>query len=235
MKQKKKWTVKNIVGIICFVTLLFSIGFSIFKIFGAPADPAEAQSHERLKSDYVLMLAQCLLGCIVLFLPNAIERHFKIDIPNYMEVFYFVFLYCAIYLGEVRNFFFIIPCWDTILHTFSGAMLGVLGFSLVDIMNNSQKVKVKLSPAFTLLFAFCFALAIGGLWEIYEYSLDGLLGLNMQKFMLEDGTMLVGRAALQDTMADMIVDAVGAFTMCVLGYLNIKRKERKHKSDSPAA
>ena len=128
-----------------------------------------------------------------------------------------------------------IPCWDTILHTFSGAMLGVLGFSLLDIMNNSQKVKVKLSPAFTLLFAFCFALAIGGLWEIYEYSLDGLLGLNMQKFMLEDGTMLVGRAALQDTMADMIVDAVGAFTMCVLGYLNIKRKERKHKSDSPAA
>ena len=92
MKQKKKWTVKNIVGIICFVTLLFSIGFSICKIFGAPADPAEAQTHERLKSDYVLMLAQCLLGCIVLFLPNAIERHFKIDIPNYMEVFYFVFL-----------------------------------------------------------------------------------------------------------------------------------------------
>ena len=82
MKQKKKWTVKNIVGIICFVTLLFSIGFSICKIFGAPADPAEAQPHERLKSDYVLMLAQCLLGCIVLFLPNAIERHFKIDIPK---------------------------------------------------------------------------------------------------------------------------------------------------------
>ena len=65
--------------------------------------------------------------------------------------------------------------------------------------------------------------------------LDGLLGLNVQKFMLEDGTMLVGRAALRDTMEDMIVDAVGAFTMCVLGYLNIKRKERKHKSDSPAA
>ena len=121
MKQKKKWTVKNIVGIICFVTLLFSIGFSICKIFGAPADPAEAQPHERLKSDYVLMLAQCTLG-----LHRALfaERHraaFQIDIPNYLEVFYFVFLYCAIYLGEVRNFFFIIPCWDTILHTFSGS------------------------------------------------------------------------------------------------------------------
>ena len=159
-----------------------------------------------------------------------VEKHFKIDIPNYMEIFYFIFLYCAIYLGEVRNFFFIIPYWDLILHTFSGAMLGVLGFSIVNIMNSSEKVKVKLSPGFTLLFAFCFALAVGSLWEIYEYVMDGILHMNMQKFMLEDGTKLIGRAALSDTMEDMIVDAIGAFLMCIIGYFTLKRHNRKSTS-----
>ena len=217
---------------ICLVTLIFSIGFSIYKLFDAPAELSEARPHERLKSDYVLMLVQCLLGCVVLFLPAAIEKHFKIDIPNYMEVFYFIFLYCAIYLGEVRNFFFIIPYWDLILHTFSGAMLGVLGFSLVNIMNTSKKVQVTLSPAFTMLFSFCFALAVGGVWEIYEFVMDGLLGMNMQKFMLENGTQLIGRAALADTMEDMIVDAIGAGVMCVIGYFTQIRKSKKAASEN---
>ena len=34
------------------------------------------------------------------------------------------------------------------------------------------------------LFAFCFALAAGTVWEIYEFSGDHLLGLNMQKYRL---------------------------------------------------
>ena len=229
-QKKKKITFKDAIAMICLVTLIFSIGFSIYKLFDAPAELSEARPHERLKSDYVLMLAQCLLGCVVLFLPAAIEKHFKIDIPNYMEVFYFIFLYCAIYLGEVRNFFFIIPYWDLILHTFSGAMLGVLGFSLVNIMNSSKKVQVTLSPAFTLLFAFCFALAVGGVWEIYEFVMDGLLGMNMQKFMLENGTQLIGRAALADTMEDMIVDAIGAGVMCFIGYFTLKHKNKKERT-----
>lgn len=230
-QKKRKITFKNAVAMVCLVTLIFSIGFSIYKLFDAPAELSEARPHERLKSDYVLMLAQCLLGCVVLFLPAAIEKHFKIDIPNYMEVFYFIFLYCAIYLGEVRNFFFVVPYWDLILHTFSGAMLGVLGFSLVNIMNSSKKIRVTLSPAFTLLFAFCFALAVGSLWEIYEFVMDGLLGMNMQKFMLENGTQLVGRAALADTMEDMIVDAIGAGVMCIIGYFTLLRKSRKNSSE----
>lgn len=229
-KTGRKILIKDVVGIICLVTLLLSIGFSVFKIIDAPAELTEADPHERLKSDYVLMLVQCLLGCVVLFLPAAIEKHFQIDIPNYMEVFYFIFLYCAIYLGEVRNFFFVIPYWDLILHTFSGAMLGVLGFSIVNIMNSSKKVQVTLSPAFTLLFAFCFALAVGSIWEIYEFVMDGLLGMNMQKFMLENGTLLIGRAALSDTMEDMIVDAIGAGIMCLFGYLTLLRKSKKAAS-----
>jgi len=46
----------------------------------------------------------------------------------------------------------------------------------------------------------------------------------MQKHTLESGEMLVGRAALADTMKDLIVDSLGALVMSVVGYVSIKRE-----------
>ena len=63
---------------------------------------------------------------------------------------------------------------------------------------------MHLSPFFIAFFAFCFALAFGVVWEIYEYTVDSVAALNMQKYALEDGTLLVGREALADTMEDLI-------------------------------
>ena len=221
-RKKRDW--KKIIGNILFITLLLSIIYTIIRIVISPS--GTGTGHDKVKSDYVLMLLQCILGLIVMMIPSAIERKFCIDIPNRMEVIYFIFLYCAIYLGEVRNFYYIIPHWDTILHAFSGAMLGALGFSLVIILNDAEKVKFDLSPFFISLFAFCFALAMGAIWEIYEFTFDGLLSLNMQKFALADGTNLIGHDALRDTMKDIIVDALSALSIAVIGYYSIKEVEK---------
>jgi len=142
---------------------------------------------------------------------------------------YFIFLYCAIYLGEVRSFYYLIPYWDTILHAFSGAMLGALGFSLISILNNTKEIDLELSPFFISLFAFCFAVAAGAIWEIYEFSVDSLLTLNMQKYMLEDGTPLIGQEALADTMKDLIVDAISALVISTAGYIVNKIGDSKEK------
>ena len=96
----------------------------------------------------------------------------------------------------------------------------------VTILNNTDSMPVNLSPLFVSLFAFCFAITMGVFWEFYEYSFDGLLGLNMQKFALEDGTQLVGRLALADTMTDLFVDALGAGIISIIGGLSIKYKTR---------
>ena len=101
-------------------------------------------------------------------------------------------------------------------------MIGALGFSIVTLLNKTEKVPMELSPLFVALFSFCFAVTLGVVWEFYEYTFDGLLGLNMQKFALENGTLLIGRAALADTMMDLVVDAVGAFIMSVIGYISLK-------------
>lgn len=212
--KKRNW--KELIGKFILISFIAPMAFIIYKIIVSPTSNTENIEGLRVKTDYILMLSQCILGVIAFFIPNIISKKAKIVIPSNMYLLYIIFLYAAVFLGEVRNYFYKVPHWDTILHTCSGAMLGALGFSFVNILNKHEKVNVELSPIFVALFAFGFAITLGVMWEIYEYTFDGLLGLNMQKFALENGTQLVGRAALQDTMEDLIVDSLGAFAMSLV-------------------
>ena len=185
------------------------------------------------------MLLQCIIGVLAMLLPGMLKRRLDIVIPSNMLMLYAIFLYCAIYLGEVRSFYYNVPHWDTILHTFSGAMLGALGFSVINFLNKTDRVPMNLSPVFVVFFAFCFAVTMGVVWEIYEFTADGLLGTNMQKFGTEAGIPFPGRLALMDTMKDLIVDSIGAFVISVIGYISLKYQKgwveklqlRRHKKD----
>ena len=193
--------------------------------------------HGRVKSDYLLMSLQCFTGIAVMMLPTLIRRKWQPIVPDAMCITYYIFLYCAIILGEIFSFYYKIEHWDSILHAMSGGMLGALGFLLVDRLNTDEGVKVSMSPIFVSLFAFSFALAIGTLWEIYEFTFDALFGLNMQKAYLEDGGALIGGAALRDTMTDLVIDAVSAMAVATVGFIRgrIRRKtgntENRQASD----
>ena len=176
----------------------------------------------RTYADYVLMLLQCTLGIVVIHVPMLFSRQFKVDLPTPLYVMYIIFLYAAIFLGEVRSYYYKIPAWDSILHFFSSMMTGLIGFMLVALLNRSEHAKLSLSPFFVAMFAFCFAVAVGAVWEIYEFSGDLFLGTNMQKFVTADGTVLIGQAALADTMKDIIIDTIGALLSAVAGYFSLK-------------
>ena len=221
MAQPKR-SPRELTGRILFVSLVLSAVYSAVRIAFPPVISGDESIYVHGRSDYVLMLLQCLLGLVVHALPSLVNRKWKFPIPNFIYVMYYLFLYCAIFLGEVLNFYYVVPHWDTILHFFSGAMLGALGFILVNWLNESQQVRVSLSPAFVALFAFCFALSCGAVWEIYEYVFDGLFGLNMQKFVTAEGVMLTGHDALRDTMKDIIVDALAALLITITGYARLK-------------
>lgn len=225
MKDKEKRDWKSLIGKFVLISFVAPIAFIIYKIVVSPEINTENIEGLRVKADYVLMLFQCILGIIGFFLPNIISKKTKIVIPSNMYIAYILFLYGAVFLGEIRNYYYKISHWDTILHTFSGAMFGALGFSFVNILNKHEKVHVKLSPIFVALFAFTFAVSLGAIWEIFEFTVDGILGVNMQKFALENGIQLIGREALADTMEDLIVDCIGAFTMSVIGYISLKYKK----------
>ena len=164
MRKIKQWNWSKILSMFVFASLLVSAIFVAVRLVLAPSQP-DGSNFERLKSDYVLMLVQCVLGMVVLLLPSVIARRLKIEIPSGMMILFVIFLYCAIYLGEVRSFYYHIQSWDTVLHWFSGAMIGALGFSFVALFNNSERIPVNLSPFFVAAFAFCFAVTLGVFWE----------------------------------------------------------------------
>jgi len=222
--MKKIFNSKTVVRLV-FLTLLASVVYIGIRLILAPSGAGLPDLDVRVKSDYTLMLLQCIMGIIVMLLPGILQRRLKITIPSGMHVAFAIFLFCGVYLGEVHYFYFRVPHWDTMLHIFSGFALGALGLSILGVLNKSDSVPVSLSPAFIAIFAFSFAVSIGVIWEIYEFTVDSIAGLNMQKYILESGEYLSGREALFDTMKDLIVDSLGALVSSVAGYISIKRKD----------
>lgn len=122
----------------------------------------------------------CLLSLILLFAPLFIQNKLEITLPNDLEIAIYLFIFSAEILGEIDNFFGIIPYWDIILHTINGFLATAVGFSLVDLLNKNSK-NINLSPFYLCLVAFCFSMTIGVLWEFFEYGCDKFLNVDMQK------------------------------------------------------
>jgi hypothetical protein len=208
---------------ILFVLLIISFIYSIIGIIFSTI--GEAFISNRPYVEYIKISLQCILGIIVLFLPSALEHKFKISFSNGMHIFFILFLYGAIILGEVQGYYRKYFHWDTVLHTLSGAMLSSFGFSIIDIINKNEKINLGLSDGFMSFFSFCFAVMLDTLWEIIEFIMDIFMDLNMQQYILPDGTILIGRYALFDTMKDLIVDVLGALVISIVGYILLKKRK----------
>lgn len=122
----------------------------------------------------------CLLSLILFIVPFFIEKRFKIDLPNTLEIIILLFIFSAEILGEINNFYGIIPHWDSILHTINGFLAAAVGFALFDLLNKNVS-KIKLSPVFLCIVSFTFSMTIGILWEFFEYAADQYLLTDMQK------------------------------------------------------
>ena len=123
----------------------------------------------------------CVLTLFLFTIPYFVEKKFKISLPNALEIIILLFIFSAEILGEIQNFYGIFKHWDTMLHTLNGFLCAAIGFSLIDILNRSDKVHMNLSPVFVSLVAFCFSMTVGVLWEFFEFSGDYLLKMDMQK------------------------------------------------------
>ena len=123
----------------------------------------------------------CALTLILLTLPSLIQVNFKIELPTGLEITILVFIFAAEILGEIRAYYVKFPFWDTALHTINGFLMAAIGFALVDILNRSERVSIKLSPVFLAIVAFCFSMTVGVIWEFFEFTIDQVAGLDMQK------------------------------------------------------
>lgn len=164
---------------------------------------------------------------ILTFLPKIFEKRYKIDLPVEFEIIAVLFIYASLFLGEVHGYYTRFWWWDIILHTGSAIALGFVGFTILFVLHKGNRIKA--SPLIIAIFTFFFAVGIGAVWEIFEFAMDQIFLMNMQK------------SGLIDTMWDLIVDSVGGLIAAISGYLYLKRGEvfifdkimNRFKKDNP--
>ena len=170
-------------------------------------------------------LFENLLMIIVTLLPLIVGKVINSTIPKAMEIAFVTFCFASLVMGDLFDFYGRFPWWDMVLHGISGIMLGILGYAIY----NAFGPKDLPSPIWGPVWIICFALASGAIWEIWEYTTDGIFGLNSQEFLISSGTFdnttpLSGRAALKDTMEDLILDFMGSLCVAIASFFDIKKR-----------
>ena len=133
-----------------------------------------------LRADYHSVFI-CILTLMLFNIPFWAEKVLKITLPKELEIIILCFIFAAEILGEIGSFYTYIPWWDTMLHTINGFLMAAIGFALIDLLNNSPKFHITLSPTFVAVVAFCFSMTIGVLWEFFEFGMDTIFHTDMQK------------------------------------------------------
>lgn len=123
----------------------------------------------------------CLLTLLLFMLPTILERRLQLELPSALEIVILLFIFGAEILGEIGEFYVKLDYWDTLLHTVNGFLMAAIGFAMIDILNRSPRFHISLSPVFVACVAFCFSMTIGVLWEFFEYAMDRIFLMDMQK------------------------------------------------------
>ena len=95
------------------------------------------------------------------------------------------FIFGAMYLGNVFDFYLIIPMYDKMLHLLSGLIIGIIGYMLFMHVSNGI-VDGPFKRYMPILFSIIFAIAGAAIWEIWEFSTDQLFGFTSQNNSLHD-------------------------------------------------
>lgn len=189
-----------------------------------------------------LQMAANLLGMFAFeifqaFPKKTLFRNFSSNFQNFTIMSFFL----ASFGGAFLNFYYLIPMYDKVLHML-GCMVAVfMGYELVCAMQ--LRDRCTCSPKIAALTAVGVAFLFSTGWEIFEFVFDQWFGGDAQHWSLEkaieeaggienvfmliplDAERLEARFAIMDTMADTILNAIGAMIM----YVVLKIHPYRHK------
>ena len=157
-----------------------------------------------------------LAALLLTFLPGLLANRVRLRLPPSFLAAIALFVMASIYLGELHSFYERLWWWDLALHAGSAMGFGILGFLLVLMMFEGDRYAAP--PAALGALSFCLAMTVGTLWEILEFAMDSFFGFNMQK------------SGLDDTMGDLIVNAIGAALAALAGVAYLSDRRGRHVS-----
>ena len=172
----------------------------------------------------IFVALQAVILILLSLGPSYAEKKFKIEIPDFMESIFLVFIIASLFLGEVAEFFVRIVWWDDMLHTISGLLVAIVGFSIINSAVKNPNKKIVINPFVIAIFVFCFSMTVEIIWELIEYTIDTFSSSSNMLRTVDSVTLVPfeGLFAIKDTMHDIILNVIAALTISIIGYFDSK-------------
>ena len=171
------------------------------------------------------MLIYSLFFNIALCTPFFIKKIFKVTFSPVVSIVFYLYMFVAAFLGVELHFYSKIAVWDILVHFLMGMLLSVLSIYILNVTVYKKDIG-RHNLAFTAIFMISFAVTAGVLWEMGEFLVDMIFNSGFQRYVTYGGTLLIGQAALIDTMVDLVIDFAGA--LVGIGFVLIALKIDKN-------
>ncbi|NLB27963.1 MAG: hypothetical protein GX819_03345 [Clostridiaceae bacterium] len=192
-------------------------------------------------SHYVNALAS-FVAAGLLRLPDLFARIDFMQVPPAVHLFFTIYIFLSIFFGSILGFYELFPHWDTFLHFLSGILFSLVGLILFFSIQDKEFAR-QIRPVVAVLFALFFSATCGLVWEIYEFTIDSLAGMNMQRWQsnLSVAEWLAlhnqsnrSNPGLIDTMWDLVAATLGSLvSIPLLGYVIRKSRSGSGELESP--
>lgn len=156
-----------------------------------------------------LICFQILSMAIIIFFLQVWNLTNKVHKPKVFLYILIIHLFLALVLGSGFNFYNKFSYWDMILHGYFGFVASFFTFILLLNYNGE-----KLHPVLFLSILFFVTMGAAGMWEIFEFVMDRILGGDTQRVQ---ESISLGYTPVYDTMMDMIIAIFGilVFYLCL--------------------
>lgn len=161
---------------------------------------------ELYKGEYLFSIL-LVFSVVLSLIPSLVEKSYRVTLPFELDLLITFSIFLNTFMGEGLNLYQRVWLYDKALHIYGSAVVGLLAFVVVYTLNYTRKV--RLSLPFIGFFTVTFAMAMGGIWEIMEFTVDSLFGKTTQN-------------GLADTMWDLINDLIGGLITAAVGMLYVR-------------
>lgn len=220
------WWIFRLLMIYAFVAGFFKEPFDI-------TDPLQVGAN---------FLCMFLWEIFMLFPAKSVFRY----IPSGVQTALIIGIFAASFGGKFLNLYYDFRWWDVILHFIGGAACVFFGYEIACALLKRDKRSAPLSLVLLAAVGFSFLGATG--WELFEFGFDQIAGMmggypgDAQHWSLELalGTpkqltlfdpIVAERWPIMDTMADIVLNTVGAVVSFVFLKIYPYRHKGKHKFD----